>query len=500
MHRYLSRFLFLAVGLTLLTQFFSGCRKDEFSDDPSLTLEFSTDTVQFDTVFTTVGSATEVFTIYNRSNRALNISSINIAGGSSSYFRLNVDGVPGQSFTDVEIEGGDSIFVFAEVTVDPNNLNTPLIVTDSIQFVTNGNLQQVQLVAWGQDAYFHKPEPNTPPFFFLGCGETWNNDKPHVIYGYALIDSACALTISAGTQVYLHPGSGIIVLSSGTLNVNGTTSQPVIFQGDRLGEDFKDVPGQWDRIWFSNITRSNLINGTDEIGPGSKDSRITNAIIKNGTIGILADTVFAPSQTTLRLENTMIKNMSFSGTVFRGANVKGFNCVFANCGGPTASLLYGGQYDFYQCTFANYWTNGNRQDPSVAMNNYFETNVRRLDANFYNCIVHGSLETEIGVDSFPRAAPDQFNFLFDHALLKVENSYPTSNPDFFRSVIRATGYSNQPQFVDIDENDYQIDSSSIVINAGDPNILSVDPILNTDITGQSRPLGLAPDLGAYERR
>ncbi len=496
-HQRLFHFLLLLIFVISATY---SCRKDDFSDDPSIQLEFSQDTVQFDTVFTTVGSSTEIFTVYNRSSKSIKISSLRIAGGSNSYFRLNVDGVPGNSFTDVEIEANDSIFIFAEVTVDPNNQNTPLVVTDSIQFVTNGNLQQVQLVAWGQDAYFHKPPPNSPPLFFIGCGETWNNDKPHVIYGYALVDSACSLTIAAGTNVYLHPGSGIIVLSSGTLIVNGTTGSPVVFQGDRLGEDFKDIPGQWDRIWLSNITRSNLVNGSEEIGPGSRNSVIRNAIIKNGTIGLLADTVYAPGETTVRIENTIVKNMSYNGVTCRGASIKGYNSVFANCGGPTTSLLYGGTYDFYQCTFANYWTNGNRQDPTLVMNNYFDVNVRRLDAHFYNCIVHGNLETEIGVDSFPRAAPNQFNFLFDHALLKVENNYPTTNPSYFNAVLRATGYTNQPGFMDIDNNDYQLDSISIAINAGDPTIVNIDPILSTDLLGQLRPQGIAPDLGAYEKR
>jgi hypothetical protein len=477
-----------------------GCKKEDFTDDPAARLEFSTDSVMFDTVFTTVGSATEVFVVYNRQNQPVRISSIRIAGGTANGYRLNVDGIPGNSFTDVEIGANDSIFIFAEVTVDPNNINSPLVVSDSIQFITNGNLQQVQLVAWGQDAYFHRPEPNTPPLFFLGCGETWSNDKPHVVYGYALVDSGCALNITAGTKVHFHPGSGIIVLSSGTLNINGTTADPVILQGDRLGADFEDIAGQWDRIWLSNITRSNLVNGTNEIGPGSRNSVIRNAVIKNGTIGLLVDTVPAPGYTTLRIENSTVRTMSFNGLTLRGSNVKAYNCVFANCGAQTANLLFGGQYEFYQCTFANYWSNGGRQDPAVTFNNYFDQNVRRLDAWFYNCIVHGNLDTEFGVDSFPRTTPGQCNFLFDHTLLKVDNTVSTANPVFFRSVIRATWNSNDPDFQDIEANDYYPDSAAAVIDAADPSILSLDPILGTDITGQSRPLGAGPDMGAYERK
>ena len=163
-------------------------------------------------------------------------------------------------------------------------------------------------------------------------------------------------------------------------------------------------------------------------------------------------------------------------------------------------MLYGGNYDFYHCTFANYWNNGNRSDPAVSMNNYFDANVRRLDAGFYNCIVHGNLETELGVDSYPRANPGQFNFFFDHALLKLESTYSTSNTGYYRSIIRSTSFTNSPQFMNINENDYRPDSNSVVIDAGDASFLNADPVLGADIKGQVRPQGVNPDLGAYERR
>lgn len=480
----------------------TSCKKDDFSDDSSARLEFSQDTILFDTVFTRVGSSTEVFTVYNRKNQPLKISSIRLATGPDSPYRLNVDGMPGKSFTDVEIGAEDSLFIFVEVTIDPNNQNTPLIVTDSILFETNGNLQDIDLVAWGQDAYYYPEPPGSSPLYFLNCNDVWNNDKPHVIYGYALVDSGCTLTINAGTKVHCHPGSGIIVLSSGTLKINGTLTEPVIVQGDRLGEDYKDVAGQWDRIWLSNITRSNLINGTNEIGPGSRNSEIKYAIIKNGNIGLHVDTVFSQvNETTLRMENCIVKNMAGNGVLFQGAVVKAFNCVFANCGYQTAALLYGGNYDFYQCTFANFWVEGNRQDPALLLNNYYGTDVRQLNAFFYNSIIYGNLDTEVGLDSFPNAAPGRFNFKFDHALLKVENSFPLSNPAHFSAILAG---NSDPEFKDIENNIYEIDSTSVAVDAGDAGILTVDPILNFDLNGNPRPVSVLPpprpDLGAYERR
>ncbi len=485
----------IASAIIFFAIIFHSCKKEDFTTDP-VNLEFSEDTIIFDTVFTTVGSATQVFTVYNNSGNAVKVNSIRLARGESSEFRLNVDGVPGKSFTDVEIGAHDSIYIFAEVTIDPNNQNTPLVVTDSILFTTNGLQQDLDLVAWGQDAYFHRPPPNSTifPYFLLNCNEVWNNDKPHVIYGYALVDSSCTLTINQGTNVYLHPGSGIIVCNSATLLVNGTIQDKVTFQGDRLGEDFKDVPGQWDRIWLSNLNLHSSI-----ISPGSKNSVIKNAVIKNGFIGLLVDTVndANPNTLTLQLENTIVKNMATHAVAFRGSNVNAYNCVFANCGAQTANILYGGKYNFYQCTFANYWENGNRQDPAVSLNNY--TNVARpLNAYFANSIIYGNNDNELGLDSFPSG--NLFGYRFENVLLKVENTFPTSDASHYTNLLKAYGTINDPLFSDITNNIYELDSlNSPAINFGNAT-LNTNPVLNADIQGFDRLSHAPPDLGAYERR
>jgi hypothetical protein len=482
---------YICLVFTVTFLLFNSCKKEEF-ETGEVRLEFSQDTVMFDTVFTTVGSATEVFIVYNRGDKDVKISTIRLATGESSNFRLNVDGIPGKTINDVEIGAEDSIFIFVEVTVDPNNLTTPMIVSDSILFNVNGALQDVDLVAWGQDAYFHRPPAASHiyPFFFLGCNEIWSNDKPHVVYGYAMVDSGCTLTVNEGSNVYFHPGSGIIALSSGTLLVNGTIANKVTFQGDRLGEDYKDVPGQWDRIWLSNL---NLRSGG--ISPGSKNSSIKNAIIKNGTIGIQVDTSFDAdiNNPTLVLENTIIKNMSGNGVALRGSKVNAYNCVFANCGSQTVNILYGGNFNFYHCTFANFWNNGQRSEPAVSLNNYTPAEVRSLNAYFGNCIIYGNIENELGLDS--AFFGNQFGFKFDHTLIKVESTFPTSDASRYIQILKNI----DPLFVDVENNFYQLDSlSSPAIDYGDPAILIIDPTrLNYDILDNPRN---TPDIGAYERR
>ena len=211
------------VCVLFATAIVTGCKKDRIITDSSARLEFSVDTIVFDTVFTTVGSTTHQLRVYNRNKLSIVISSIRIAGGSGSQFRMNVDGLPGNSFTEIEIPGKDSIYIFIEVTIDPSSGFLPFIVKDSIVFETNGNIQDVDLVAWGQDAHFFNGK--------ILCDMTWVNDKPYVIYNSILVDSGCTLTIEPGVLVYSHTNSAIYV--NGTLIVNGSNNEPVVFQGDR---------------------------------------------------------------------------------------------------------------------------------------------------------------------------------------------------------------------------------------------------------------------------
>ncbi len=453
----------------------------------------------FDTVFVQTGSATQIFTVRNNGDNPVRIPLVRLGGGNASYYRLNVNGTPGKLVNNVEIGPRDSIFIFVEVTIpDPGNPNTPFIVNDSILFeFTNGSPQKVNLVAFGQRAHFHHAPPNTGRLFFLSCNEIWTNDLPHVIYGYAVVDSGCTLTIQQGARVHSTPASGILVLSSATLKVNGTLQEPVTFQGSRLGDAFKDIPGQWDGIYLLNATHNRLVNGANDVGPGTKNCSINYAIIKNGNIGLQVDTVFAPNLTTLQLDNTIIKNMAGVALYAQGSTIRANNCVFANSGQYLAALLYGGKYCFLHCTFANYW-NDTRQTPSVLINNYFGSTIRPIDSAYFgNCIVYGNIENEIGFDSAFSSPPFTNNYIFDHTMLKVGSSFSTSSSLHYKSIIRG----QDPLFKNTDDNNYEIDSVSAAVNAGDISITNLNiPLLNTDLKGSVRPQGAAPDMGAYERR
>ena len=121
-------------------------------------MSFSHDTILFDTVFTTIGSTTKQLKVYNRHNRDIEIASVYLAGGDQSNFRLNIDGLSFYHAENILIRESDSIFIFVEVTIDPVAQNNPLVVQDSIVFITNDNVQDIDLVAWGQDVYLINSE------------------------------------------------------------------------------------------------------------------------------------------------------------------------------------------------------------------------------------------------------------------------------------------------------------------------------------------------------
>ena len=513
----MQKIILLSTGLAILFFIsFTACKKEKLLTDSNATLEFSDDTIAFDTVFTSVGSATEVFVVRNTYDQPVNISSLYIASGEGSNYRLNVNGTPGKSFSDVEIGANDSIWIFVEVTVDPNSQTTPLIVEDAIVFNTNGHQQHVILDAYGQDAHFfpssdcgEEKSQCTPLFKLKNCpggGNQfhWTNDKPYVIYGYAILDAGCTLTIDAGVRVHFHTNSGLIITSSAQLIVNGTKDNPVTFEGDRLGSDYKDVPGQWDRIWFSNIDQIDLAPCPIEItrGPGSKGSIVDYAIIKNGYVGIQADTFGSPTDYVVEINNTIIKNFASTAFYGNGSFVSANNSVFANCGEFLSYLSIGGGYRFLHCTFANYWSHSNRSTPSMVVNDYYVDgesvlHIRPITAYFGNCIVYGNQDTEIGFDTVPTG--NYVTLIMNNCLMKIDNDTYNGNMGYYNQVTKD--YRNQdPNFKDIDNNYYKTDSISPAFNHGDLTITNTVPVCSLDIEGNHRPdiNSLIPDIGAYE--
>ena len=481
-----ARHILLIITIFLLAGY--SCKKNStINPDSNLKLEFSADTVLFDTVFTSLGSATHELRIYNTYSDDLKISSIRLVRGDNSPFRFNLDGESATEIYDKIIPANDSLFSFLRVTINPNDLNTPFIVEDELEFITNGNTQTIKLLAWGQNANYIVADKvvnigGTPyPYHIVADSlqtTVWTSERPYVIYGYALINSYGTLKIEKGTQVYCHQGSGILSWSDGQLIIDGTSEEPVIVQGDRLESYYNHTPGQWEQILMMD-------------GRAGADHRISHAIIRNGTIGLNCQSVLKATECALRIDNTIVENQSGYGLFSILYAVEAKNFVIANCGFANF-WAFGGDYRFVHGTIANYWNANehNKNENAVLVTNY------ALDGNnepFYypfnmemdNCIIYGKQKDEFkGVFS-----PDaDSSYVFDHCLLRSEKY--NSNMEGFRHCL----FNLDPMFVDPILPDCHIDSiSSPVIGIGNPLFGNELPY---DLDGVSR-VG-TPDLGAYQ--
>ncbi|MBA2747029.1 MAG: hypothetical protein H0U44_12450, partial [Flavisolibacter sp.] len=154
--------------ITLLLLLFS-CTKESFTNSQAALLIASADTLKFDTVFTSTGSVSQFVKIINENDKGIKIQAVRLAGGSASFFKINVDGVPGPQVNDVDVLSGDSIYIYVSVRIDPTAADLPFIIRDSIEISYNGNKKWVQLEAFGQNAHFFRNK-------IISTNEIWNND------------------------------------------------------------------------------------------------------------------------------------------------------------------------------------------------------------------------------------------------------------------------------------------------------------------------------------
>ena len=415
-------FLFVLL-LTLILA--GGCRRTIDFPGTNVTLGFSQDTIYLDTVFSGVGSSTRTLKVYNTSDENMTIDRVYLARGEESFYRMNVNGKSGKAIEDIEVLAGDSAYVFLEISPDAAG-QSELVYEDSIFFENGSMSQKVLLVTAIWDAIYHfptnvltieRPAPLPPlklAYSVLSQNERWDNTKPHVVYGYAVIDSARSLTIEPGTQVHFHARSGLWVYRDGTLEVDplssGTMADPVVFQGDRLEPSYEWVPGQW----------GGILGGVFVMSGEHTRASLHNILIKNATTAIRADSAWGNSP-NLELHNALITHNSRVSLYGGFASVQGTNVAI----GPSGVYgLYGlgGSYRFDHSTFMNSWSFSSRGGTAVGLVNFFEDAVgtrynREIQAHFTNSFIGGSLPNEValGIES-----SGIFDVQFERNAMKIE--------------------------------------------------------------------------------
>ncbi len=523
-------FLFIISVLSLLT--IGACRND--FDDIVISngeLRFSTDSIHLDTLFTRVRSNTRSFTIRNTSDEDIVIPSIALERGVSSFYTLNINGLPGPDsgntpesgkvFRNVEVFAKDSIFGFVETTLDfdlvENDLNENGAYTDRIIFESPNGNQFINLFAKINDATFIFNDPDNPTrdvkkittqqrddlgeFIVLDAydltGDELNitNEKAIVISGYAVVPSGEMLSIAAGSRIHflenqngdptINRKSGLIIEDGGRLEINGgQNTNPenpeenlVVIEGARIDEDFDILPGQWDFIWLQKGATAD----------------IRNCIIKNAVTPILLEGNGDETSPNLMLNNVQIYNAQAAGIQATASNIDAFNVVIDQSGNNSLNIEEGGTYSFKHCTIANYFNFG-FSGVAIGLNNTLRPESTTVDTNldieFLNCIIDGPGATEIRVTNSSNAS---FNLSFDNCLVKAsrfnsdEPLLNINNSEVFNNCI----FNEDADFKNTNLNQLFIGEDSAANGAasvGDNGNDIVDTVRS----------GTAPDIGAYE--
>lgn len=446
--------------------FFGSCIEDGVSTSSSDQPQFSVDTLRLTDSFTGATTPTGRFIVHNRHNKIISIGSIALRDREQGIFRLNVDGISGKEFENVEIRPNDSIFVFVEAKLPVNGVDNPVVVENILDFTTQGQTRSVVLTVTGQDAV--DIEGVT-----LTSNTVWTDAKPYHIYDSLVVAENVTLRLNPGTRLAFHDKAYMKVY--GTLISEGTAEKPVQFTGDRTGFVASDIPyeimsGQWDGLFFAPTSKDNLLKFTS---------------IRNYANGIVLDNV--SSSPALTVIASQLRNSS--GYVL--ASLHSDLALYASELAEAAEgilLLEGGTHTINHCTIANYYLFSALGGPAVQFYHFNEksddeSGMPYLTADITNSIIYGN-GTDLNVGDFTGCQVYIRNTLLRSAGTDDDNFIAClwdTDPLYY--TVRKDYYFN-----------YHLQPESPAIGAANPSLTHANSLV--DFSGNYRNT-VTPELGAY---
>lgn len=499
--------LFFTFHLFFLHLFIACDDYDSFTSDRTSTLNFSTDTIQFDTLLTTVPSSTKVLTIFNRGDKGLRISEIWLEKGTDSPFRVNIDGQDmSRSATnrvsDFEVRRRDSIIVRLEVTLPEFRSDDPQEVKDALVFhLESGIEQRIPLLVVGRDAFFLQART-------LLNDTTISARRPVVVYDSLVVAPAATLTLAAGAQLYFHEGAGLTV--HGRLLAQGTLEQPVVLRGDRTDHMFDylpydNLPDRWGGVVFAPESMGNELNYLD---------------LHGGGFGIRCDSS-SLDERKLLLTNSVVHNLGGHGLELHHSRVEVANSQVSNTLGHCVYQL-GGDVSFLHCTLAQFYPLSASRGNALQLTCFEPAggHTPLLRADYLNCVITGYADDVIlfpnlDDEQLQQVSEPQVNYFFANCFLAttvpdderytvrfVENTFDLkTSTDAWgsASTVDTETLRHEKNFTRFDSHNFLYDFTPVekspIRGIADPARSAVWPV---DRFGRNRMADGAPDAGCYE--
>lgn len=439
--------------LSFLFMIISCDNKEEFNHDPELQLQFSDDHLTFDTLFSGIPSTTKQIKVYNQSSKAVYIDEIDLENSDKGY-RLNINGIAGNSVRQIQIPAKDSLYIFIELSTEDNNQDDPRLIEDHIRFTFNSKVQRFLLKSWAQDVIrFSNSELRT---------QVWTPKRPYFIDDDLYLQQNQTLQIQAGSKVYFQKGAGLHI--HGNLAIEGHFEKPVLFNSHRREELYDNVPGQWEGLFFYSE---------------STDNHISHLQLENAIQGISAQS--ETNSNSLEIQYSQFLNFSSTGIETTNFNLKMNDVIVSNCGNQTIQLKGEGNFQFYHCNFINYWKVSSRSQASFS---YLanENNNKKLEV--FNSIILGSMSNELEIKN---KSAVQIN----NTLIKLSEEIKNSLSNSLVNCI----FNTDPEFMNINKHNYNLKAESILTNKAKLDIANLYPL---DFNGNSRISDSAPDIGSFE--
>lgn len=445
------------------------------TDDPSLHLQFSQDSLLFDTVFTYEGSSTRTLVVRNPHQRALMIHSAHMQNGHS--FRVNLDGE--QDLTrihDISVPGGDSLFIFVRATIDPDDRTQPLYVEDKLVLEVGDHTEQLVISAYGWDVELIDS-------LTIMRDTTLSARKPYLVRNYIYVDSLATLTIQPGSHLFFMDGAQL--LCQGGIIAEGTAEEPISFSSHRLDDLYTDIPylyvgGKWAGIYLLRPAVASF----DHVD------------IISANVGLFCQ---GTGSQQLTLLNSRIHNHDLYGLVMQDINGLVANSEISNAA-HYCVYLSGGQHQFIHTTIASYFNHTRfaiqttmRNDTISALYIHdLSKSHQRTELHLHNSIVAGVKRSCMMLAT---PLPQYYTGSFSHSYLQTDTiraPYSVANVWGQRTdtVFVNTYYADKGHYYD-----FTLDSLSRARDIADSVWAALYPL---DRRGFSRFADGHPDAGCYE--